>query len=385
MGYVLLCQLATTPMAARYIFGEHSQTLPSRSILSFFMIWNLDFFRVLYSPFCIHPDMSSIQVLALDYMIGVYPLLLIFLTYILVALHDRYSIVVRMCRPMYRVFMCVQKKWDIRGSLVQAFATFLLLSYVKILNVSFDLLFPVRLRDTKGEILNNETYLYNDAEVVYFGKEHRFFAILALSMLLVFNILPIVLLLLYPCRCFQRCLSKCGVHSQTLCTFMDAFQGCFLSQPRECRYFAGIYLCVRILVQCTFFIIIDNTSFFIIACYFILIAILLLFAKPYRNSLHNKTDVVFFVLFAVAVLLKGSKEYRSWSSLSLKLLTRGFSATVILLFFLYGGVAVIFQAVPKKIFSFVKRCCGRCSKGEERHASTPLPYRLEQETLPLLH
>ena len=239
-----------------------------------------------------------------------------------------------MCRPMYRVFMCVRKKWDIRGSLIQAFATFFLLSYVKILNVSFDLLFPVRLKDTKGEILSNKTYLYNDAEVVYFGKEHRFFAILAISMLVIFNILPIVLLLLYPCRCFQRCLGKCGVHSQALCTFMDAFQGCFRSQPRECRYFAGLYLCVRILLQFTLFITIDQTLGVIVACYFIAISILLLFTEPYKNSLYNKIDTLSFILASVSLLLSASTSgrYHSWSSLTVHKLAHGFSALTILIF-----------------------------------------------------
>ena len=39
-----------------------------------------------------------------------------------------------------------------------AFATFMVLSYVKILDVSFSLLIPVQLKDVNGEAIN-ETYL----------------------------------------------------------------------------------------------------------------------------------------------------------------------------------------------------------------------------------
>ena len=92
-----------------------------------------------YSPFCIHPQMNTMQVMALDYLVATYPLFLIFLTYAVVSLHDRYPVVVRLWRPAYRVFLCLRREWNIRGLLVQAFASFLVLSFVKILDVSFDL------------------------------------------------------------------------------------------------------------------------------------------------------------------------------------------------------------------------------------------------------
>ena len=35
---------------------------------SLFGIWNLDFFSTVYKPFCIHPEVSVIQALAMDYL-----------------------------------------------------------------------------------------------------------------------------------------------------------------------------------------------------------------------------------------------------------------------------------------------------------------------------
>ena len=52
-------------------------------VTTIFSIWNLDFFRLLCKPFCLHPNLSIIQVMCLDYAIAVYPLLLIILTYML--------------------------------------------------------------------------------------------------------------------------------------------------------------------------------------------------------------------------------------------------------------------------------------------------------------
>ena len=42
-------------------------------------MWNLDFLRMVYKPFCLHPNMSIIQVMCLDFAVAVYPLLLILL------------------------------------------------------------------------------------------------------------------------------------------------------------------------------------------------------------------------------------------------------------------------------------------------------------------
>ena len=70
-----------------------------------------------------------------------YPLLLVVLTYILIILHIRgVRIVVCLWKPFQNIFSSKKQDWDMQGSIVKAFATFFLLSYLKILNVTFDLL-----------------------------------------------------------------------------------------------------------------------------------------------------------------------------------------------------------------------------------------------------
>ena len=65
-------------------------------------------------------------------------------------------------------------------------------------------------------------FLYYDASVKYFGKEHLPYAVLAVFVVLIFILFPILLLLLYPMRCFQRCLGCCGVRWHALHIFIDA-------------------------------------------------------------------------------------------------------------------------------------------------------------------
>ena len=221
VGFVIACQIVTSQVTignmylVNYGFNLLCNLEPGFLSTAIFTI-----------NFCIHPDMTTLQVLALDYLVAVYPLFLILLTYTAVLLHDRYSIVVKIWRPAYRVFSCIRREWNIRGSLIQAFATFMVLSFVKILNVSFRLLIPVQVKDVNGEVIN-ATYLASDAGLVYFGSEHLPYGILAIVMMSVFNILPTLLLLLYPCGCFQKCLTCCGIRSVTLHIFMDTLQGCY--------------------------------------------------------------------------------------------------------------------------------------------------------------
>ena len=251
--FILFSQLMTFPALMRPLYRhrwkQHYFTIVAFSLESIYGIWNLDFFRLLYPPFCMHPKMTTLHVLILDYAIAVYPLLLIVTSYILVELHDHnFRLIVWLWKPFHRCFVSFRREWNIKNSLIDAFCTFLLLSYFKFLSVSFDLLVPVSIFNIHGET-NGKYYLLFDGSVEYFGPEHLPFGILALIVLLVFNILPLVLLCLYPCRCFQRCLNYCRIRGETLHIFMDSFQGCYKNRTNntcDCRWFSALYLMIRI-------------------------------------------------------------------------------------------------------------------------------------------
>ena len=135
-------------------------------------LWNLDFFCSVYSPFCVNPETNTLQVLALDYFIAVYPLLLIGLSYLLVLLYDEnVHLIVCIRKPFVTLFIRFRRQWNIKSSPVDAFATFLLLSYVKILSVSMEILMPVVLYNENGQSLS-QLYLFNQGDVAYFSSQH---------------------------------------------------------------------------------------------------------------------------------------------------------------------------------------------------------------------
>ncbi len=93
-----------------------------------------------------------------------------------------------------------------------------------------------------------------DNSIPYLSKLHLPYFILALTMSFVFNIIPLLLLCLYPCRCFQTCLNRTGLQHHALHTFMDAFHGCYRHKPYDLRYFSGIYLPTQILNLVIFYL-----------------------------------------------------------------------------------------------------------------------------------
>ena len=390
VAYVLVCQIASVPATQRYLwlnFEKHN-VLGIKLLISVYSMWNLDFFRSLHRPFCIHPKMFTLHVLALDYLVGVYPLFLIFLTYIAVTLHDRYPLVVKIWRPVYRVFMCIRQEWDIRGSLVQAFATFLVLSYVKILYVSFDLLTPVYLKTVDGSTLN-QTYLFNAGDLVYFGSEHLPFGLLAVFMLTVFNILPMVLLFLYPCGWFRKCLSFCGASNHVLHTFMEAFQGCYRHQPRDCRYFAALYLLLRILNTLSSVVFIHTPSVAVSCFLFILVILSLVLIAPYRKDTHNKIDVLFFLAgisaFPLDYLDSFQLPYRNHFHRVFKV----FLILVALIPVLYSIILFLLKVLPRKFQVALKKYCSipitcRRRSVEQVVEDQGYPYRFETENTPIL-
>ena len=205
-------------------------------------------------------------------------------------------------KPFRRLFIYFGKQWNVKTSIVEVFATFLLLSNVKFLSVSFDLLTPTEVYNINGSSLG--LFLYYDASIAYFGKEHLPYAILALVVLLIFVLLPIVFMLLYPMRCFQRCLDHCGVRWHALHIFVDAFQGCYKDGTNgtyDCRYFAALYLITRFTLFVVYAFTVDVLFYAVGQFLLIVFAMLIAIIQPYKAefAVYNKVDTVLILLLAL--------------------------------------------------------------------------------------
>ena len=196
---VLCCQMISLPFVVQYmlLFTRFNSILHAytKVLGTLYGIWNLDFFRLVIPPICL--PLNAMQLIALDYLVAVYPLLLLVCFYVLVTAHDRgCRLVVRLWRPFLWCTARLRQQWNVKHSIIDAFATFLLLSYIKFLNTSFSLLLPTYTYNVHACWLG--TFLFYEASIPYMGPHHLPYAILAILVLLVGVLFPLLLLLLYP-------------------------------------------------------------------------------------------------------------------------------------------------------------------------------------------
>ena len=306
-GFVFFAQIIGAPANIRALitgwrFGT-AITILSRVLATLFGIWNLDYFRTVYPDICLR--LTTLQSLSLDYIIAFYPLLLILITYVVIKLHSRgFRIIIWMWKPVKTCLLKFENESNIKSSLIDVFATFILLSYSKILYINIDLLVFTMPVDSSGKSVG--AFLYFDANYEYFGPDHLVYGILALVILTIFNILPFLLLLFYPMKCFQRCLNRFKLSHLALHTFVDSFTGCYKdgTEPgtRDCRYFAAWFLFLRIIISIVCQAI--KTAYLYGWAGLILTAftILLVIVQPYKYK-HNIYNTVTTAMFGFMILV----------------------------------------------------------------------------------
>ena len=208
----MFSQVVSIPSFARLLlltFVTQPNLLIALKLASLlYSFWNLDFFRTMIPDICM--NVSTLEALALDYAIAIYPIFLIILSYILIALHDRnIRCLIYIWRPFNKVFSIFMRNWDIHTSVIDSFTTFFLLSYVKVLSVSSDLRTYIHVYSSNGK---SPTRLLYDATLHYFDERHLPYAILSLIFLTTFVVLPTLVLTLYPFQSFHKFLSIFPMH-----------------------------------------------------------------------------------------------------------------------------------------------------------------------------
>ena len=276
-------------------------------LLSFLSLGNLDFFRLYYS-FCLHPDASAMTIMALDYATTVYPVILIGVTYVMVQLYDHnFKLLVWPWKLLSVILKPMRRCWNVKTSLVDVFASFIYLSSTRLLVTSVNFLNPIRTftyqQGPDGHMkLTTAYYLLNSPSVEYFQKDHIPFAVMAILLLLLFFVLPMILLFVYPFTRCQQTLNKIGLNSLTLRTFVEVFQGPFkdgTNNTRDYRSFSGCILLVPLILYLTFSLT-QSSMYYPVASVWILIYLTLhLVFRPYKHSLHNFSTTTVLIAFLV--------------------------------------------------------------------------------------
>ena len=167
------------------------------------------------------------------------------------------------------------------------------------------MILPVKAKDVHGQTVG--LYVYYDASYTYFHKDHLPYAIMGIACFLIFVLSPLVLLLIYPTTCFQRCLNTCRLRSHALQVFVDTFQGHYKdgTEPgtRDCRWFAAVYFILRIVISYVLFgISEDSMCYSLTGIGLLLFGTLLVILKPYRSRKVNTYHTVITLYLAITTL-----------------------------------------------------------------------------------
>ena len=317
IGFIFFAQLvASAPMIYHIknsvnVFNNISIRSSIKIMLdivwAFYGLFSLDFFYTILPPFCI-PEADTSGKLTLQLFIAVYPLLLTIFTYTLIELHARdVKIVVYLWKPFHKCFVHFRRGGNIQTTIVDAFATIFQLSYVKILIACTDFIAFTNLYNVFGDFVCS-AHPYLAASKCFYEKNPKLLAATIPIFLVTLNlmVLPVILMLLYPMKCFRKCLGKlCCCRSRThlmLQTFMECFHGYYkdgTNGTRDCRYVTGFYFVIRMLL-CFLYALVSQLITFIPLASGILVTSALFIAvlQPYKNryKMNNITDSLFLFL-----------------------------------------------------------------------------------------
>ncbi len=106
-------------------------------VAALYDMWNLHVFRAIIPLFCLTRHLRSLQAYALEYILAFYPLVVIVFLYICIQLHaGDFRPVVYCWRPFLRCFLRFRRSVEPKTSIIDAFATFILILYEKLLFVA---------------------------------------------------------------------------------------------------------------------------------------------------------------------------------------------------------------------------------------------------------
>ena len=351
-GFIFYCQIITRPNIVRILHFYQGSHLVLDIYISLFSIWNLDWLRSYYEPFCLHPNMTIIQVITLNYLIAVYPLLLLTIAFILVSMYSRnIKIVIAVWKPFKMVTRPFFRNLNIQTSLIESFATLYFLSAMKIQSVTLDLLSPTAIYHTDG-IVTDKFYLLLAGDVEYFGKAHLPYALLALFFFTLFFLLPVLLLFLYPCQCFQRLLNKTNCNFIALRIFIDTFQGNYkdgTNNTRDYRFFAGVFFLTRFIMVAAFVFISYMLAMVTIGVIVTLLALSVAILRPQKSKIHYIIDCVMLTILSMSFfsLIGANNYYNLTSSMSFKIVLT-FGILVIVSPVIYISCIVCYWTIGKK-------------------------------------
>ena len=391
-GLVFYCQMLSVVypglnlniMVMRYIYASYSLkdncgyvdhyyiTLPSN-------IFNLNFVAFLVNyPLCITSNMTPLQAISFWYVIPTFPLALLLLVYIWITMYDKgFRCVVTVTQTAHRLLARFWRITNTERSLIHSLFTIYLLCFTQLAATSLQLLHHV-VWSVGRKWNESDTVFFYDGTVEYFGWPHCIAGISAIIVLVFIVILPMLYIQLYPFKIFHIILEKLHLRYEMLILVGDMFTGPYKNGSNDdsydYRFFAGLFLIVRIIILCLHFT--PGANGFILfsqLTIFAILAGLITIFRPYRKNIHSAYNVG-FLLYLVCLcgfsLIHGS--------------TKSGDKIIFSFVFPFGLWLLIYGNVPRWVFKKLESCYKYFKVNRQRQQSNSPLSEGHQDTQPLL-
>ena len=281
-------------------------------------IWNLEFFGILLPPYCFTPtaSISTLQMLLLNYSIGLFPLTV---TIVLVVL-DRSAEKWICCHPVDR---CLRRlrRWKTKVSKEmsydRALADFVILGFTRFMVTSAFILVKQNITAYDGA---TESRVWWQGSTHYGSADHIGSLIPAIIIVLIFVLLPSFLPIALPL--FPQIVGRLIFYSKIKCVkkfqfiptfcsnvytdrwmyhFVNVLQGCYKDRF---RCFASFFLFYRIIqLSAVIFTQRAEDALFIQLLTALIFLLLIAACQPYKKKTLNTVDVLITANYALILLL----------------------------------------------------------------------------------
>jgi hypothetical protein len=326
--------------------------LDAKIIHTLYGVFNLDFFHYAIPPFCISDKLKPIHIAFLGYISVFYPLLLILLTKCSIELHQR-SIEPFMLvwKPFHKCFSRLRRQWDKNSEIIDVFVTFLYLLYGRCLYQTLVLLNWTAITNFNSigmAFLSYQPIL--DPSIDYGKSHHLLFVIPALVIFIIFNVLPLILLIIYPIKPFRKCISKCytDVDTKVYSCYSNGLNGAY-----DTRIFAAFYFILRLIVIFVWTLaqrFVKCYHWFCVGLVFTMSSLIIALVKPYNQTYMNIIDCLILTDLSIICYILSQQVLGNVLLLTAKIVI---VAPIIIL----SVIFILKKCKSCGLNSLLKRCC----------------------------
>ena len=316
LGYILYCQVFVVAMKCNV--GFYTSLMGNlHGLQKFALKWSLGlsgvwwYFATLLFAIphqCLSTGMSSLAVISLQYIYVLYPLLLVFITWLCIELHARdFRLVVYLWKPFHRCFAKVRRNWSANDSVIHAYTTVFFLSFICLTYTSFQLLYTTYVYNINGK--SKGKVLVYEPSIIVFSPQHLPYAIPAILLLFFLGVCPTIFLCLYPIRVFRKCFYRYTTprFQLSLNFFIETFQNCYkdgLNGTYDFRFLSSVpfllFLLFVLLGTIPGLTKVDLRVYVAgcIALVFIILAIIFSYVRPFKSLYNNISFTFHFAVFS---------------------------------------------------------------------------------------